>query len=408
VPRRVRIGVAAEPTLRQMGRETDFAKRAWIEPPPAPGTKPWNDGETRNGRGTVAAERRGTGYRLRAEMDEPGWVVISETAWKGWQATAGGRALPLGIANHAFLALELPAGLHTVDLAYRPRGFLIGRWITGLTLGLLAVAAFAGWRRRAGRATPDEADDVRRVGDRVAVPGGYQHRALHQGPAPQRFWHDAKLSEALRLLEIRPGLTLLDAGCGSGLLTDRAAAAGARVLAVDANPAAIEFARRTFARPGVEFRLGLLDELDLPRDHFDRIVFLEVIEHLGRKQGSETLARFRDLLVPGGRLVLSTPNRKSLWPLIEWLLDHLRLVPPLAGEQHETLYSLDELTAAAESQGLRTAERRMINTLAPWLAWISPRLAGAVHGWELRHVRRHGSIMLVAFEKPPAGPATSA
>lgn len=244
---------------------------------------------------------------------------------------------------------------------------------------------------------------VRRTGDRIAIPGEYQYRALHHGPAPQRFWHQAKLEEALALLRLAPGDRMLDAGCGSGILAAMAAEIpGTRVLGLDANPAAVEFASRTFGRPNLEFRRGLVDELDAPPGSFEKISFLEVIEHLSRAQGEAILARFARLLAPGGRLVLTTPNRRSPWPLIEWLLDRLRLVPQLSGEQHEVLYDLDELRAMGEAAGLVLAEHRMIDTVAPWLAWW-PGLARLVHRAEVRLIRRHGSVMVLAFEKPAAG-----
>jgi 2-polyprenyl-3-methyl-5-hydroxy-6-metoxy-1,4-benzoquinol methylase len=244
------------------------------------------------------------------------------------------------------------------------------------------------------------AGEERRVGDRIAIPGGYQHRAYHQGPAPQRFWTRTRIEEAVTLLRIGPGARVLDAGCGSGLLAARAAEAGAaRVVGVDANPAAIEFARATFPHPALDFRSGLVDELELAPGSFDRIAFLEVIEHLSRAQGEAILALFHRLLAPGGRLVLSTPNRASPWPLLESLLDHLRLVPQLGGEQHEVLYTLDELRALGEAAGFRLAEWRMVNTLAPWAAWFGPRIAAAVHRWEVRRIRRHGSVMVLAFDR---------
>ena len=40
---------------------------------------------------------------------------------------------------------------------------------------------------------------ARRTGDTVAIDGGYQHRALTKGPAPQRFWHHAKTLAIARL-----------------------------------------------------------------------------------------------------------------------------------------------------------------------------------------------------------------
>ncbi len=405
VPRRVRLGAGPDATLREMAKERDFANRAWIEPPGTSSAIGHETRERRNARGGVRIRRRGTGYRLDANLKKRGWVVVSETAWRGWRArTVSGRSeeLPLGIANHAFLALELPAGPMQVDLFYRPRAFEIGLQLSTASLGVLMTwGCVAAWRRRkrGDPSKPRARPELRRVGDRVAVPGDYQYRALHGGRAPQRFWHRAKYREALRLLALEPHSVLLDAGCGSGLMSDLAAKTGATVLGVDANASAIEFARRTFARPGVEFRLGLVDELDLSPASFDRIVLLEVIEHLGRTQGHELLRTFHSLLRPGGRLVISTPNRLSIWPFLEWALDLLRLVPNLSEEQHECLYSLPELIEAGNAAGLRAVQYSMINTVAPWIAGPSDRLANIVHGWEVAHFRRHGAIMLVAFEK---------
>ena len=252
-----------------------------------------------------------------------------------------------------------------------------------------------------------EAD--RRTGDHVEIAGDYQHRALHQGPAPQRFWHWAKIEEAIASLELAPGDRVLDVGCGSGVASARAAEiTGVDVLGVDGNPAAIEFARRTFARSNLQFRLGLVDELDLPAASFDKVIFLEVIEHLTRRQGAEVLAAFRRLLRPGGRAVLSTPNRRSLWPLIEWLLDRLRLVPNLGEEQHEHLYTVPELREIAEEAGLRVVEVKMVDTLAPWLAWLSEALARRVHAFEVRWLRAGGSLIVMTLEPAGVPPGISA
>jgi hypothetical protein len=79
------------------------------------------------------------------------------------------------------------------------------------------------------------------------------------------------------------------------------------------------------------------------------------------------------------------------------------LVPQLAGEQHETLYSLQELHDVANKCGFEVDRVVMVNTIAPWVAIISPRIARSVHRWETRKVRRHGTIMIVALTKPEGG-----
>jgi 2-polyprenyl-3-methyl-5-hydroxy-6-metoxy-1,4-benzoquinol methylase len=401
VPRRVRLGVPSHQEVEEMRGVQDFRGLAWIVPPEGY-EGPFR--EARNGPGWVDIRRRGLGFEMTAQMRRrAGWVVVTETAWKGWRARIDGREVPVGIGDHAFLAISVPKGQHKVELFYRPRSFEVGLGVSAASLILIAAVSLVRMRRKS---EPIQVSSDRRTGDRIAIPGEYQYRALHHGPAPQRFWHRAKLEEALALLRLAPGDRMLDAGCGSGILAAMAAMApitpGTRVLGVDANPAAIEFGSRTFARPNLSFRLGLVDELDElngPPGSFEKISFLEVIEHLSRAQGGTILAQFAHLLTPGGRLVLTTPNRRSPWPLIEWLLDRLRLVPQLSGEQHEVLYDLGELRAMGEAAGLVLAEHRMIDTVAPWLAWW-PGLARLVHRAEVRLIRRHGCVMVLAFEKP--------
>jgi len=66
--------------------------------------------------------------------DSPALVVVAQSYCAGWRATIDGKDAPLLRANHAFQALEVPAGRHQVRLAYRDRGFLSGSLISLLTL----------------------------------------------------------------------------------------------------------------------------------------------------------------------------------------------------------------------------------------------------------------------------------
>lgn len=93
----------------------------------------------RNGRGTVAARRDGTGLRLSVQTEEAAWLVVSEPSWSGWRAVriaADGERTPMPVhtANHAFLALEAPAGSYEVELYFSPMSFRIGRAVTAVTL----------------------------------------------------------------------------------------------------------------------------------------------------------------------------------------------------------------------------------------------------------------------------------
>jgi SAM-dependent methyltransferase len=143
--------------------------------------------------------------------------------------------------------------------------------------------------------------------------GWYPHEREHAGPEHlDREYvagYDAKtqldLNEALELLR-RHGLdaeaTLVDLGCGTGLLAEGAASEAGRVVGVDPSPAMLELARRrSDAVDWVE--AGFLTyehEGDPPQLVHSR----HALHHLGDFWKGVALARIHDLLAPGGVLVL--------------------------------------------------------------------------------------------------------
>lgn len=151
VPARVALtDMSADDMVGRMWDARDFRTIAWIETD--------SGGEVRdNGPGRVAvlSHSRGGEYLLQADMQRGGFVVISDTAWKGWRAWIDGRAVPVARANAAFLSVFVPQGRHGVRVLYRPRSFEIGAAISFATL--LAILAYAGlhgrrrWLARAER-----------------------------------------------------------------------------------------------------------------------------------------------------------------------------------------------------------------------------------------------------------------
>lgn len=70
-------------------------------------------------------------------------------------------------------------------------------------------------------------------------------------------------------LDVRPGMRLLDVGCGAGLAAQLAAARGARVAGIDSSPASIAIAgERT---PEGDFHIGDMQELPFADGTFDAV-----------------------------------------------------------------------------------------------------------------------------------------
>lgn len=133
VPPRIRYEPDSTRILSAMYKATDFADMAWIE------AREYPSHQISNGPGRVTTRRAKLGFDIDAAMDGDGWIVISQTAWKGWRAYLDGRRVEMKYANHAFLGLFVPAGRHRVRLIYLPDSFTRGRAVSFATLGLLAV-----------------------------------------------------------------------------------------------------------------------------------------------------------------------------------------------------------------------------------------------------------------------------
>ena len=143
VPRHVRYERTGAPVLKGMKAAKDFADVAWVE---VPELRPH---EIANGPGTLTIRRDGFGLSINATMAADGWVVASQSAWKGWRAYIDGRRVQMRFANHAFLGVFVPAGRHQLRLQYLPESFTRGRNVSFGTLGALIIAAvFLSARRR--------------------------------------------------------------------------------------------------------------------------------------------------------------------------------------------------------------------------------------------------------------------
>jgi len=102
---------------------------------------------------------------------------------------------------------------------------------------------------------------------------------------------------------------ILDLGCGGGIASEALAQAGFLVTGVDASEEAIGVARTHAAQAGlgINYRVGLADDLLAEGAKFDAVTALEIIEHVPDQAAFiQTLA---ELLAPDGKLFVSTLNR---------------------------------------------------------------------------------------------------
>ena len=116
----------------------------------------------------------------------------------------------------------------------------------------------------------------------------------------------AKLDLVCRKLGLRPGMRLLDVGCGWGSLVLHAAAAyGVQAVGVTISVEQADVARRRVKEAGLDDRVEIRvqDYRDVTDGPYDAVASVGMAEHVGRAQLAVYAAGLHALLAPGGRLL---------------------------------------------------------------------------------------------------------
>ena len=159
---------------------------------------------------------------------------------------------------------------------------------------------------------PAELEKFRRMAAEWWDPAG-KFKPLHQfNPVRLEYIRDRACEHfgrdrhAMRALE---GLSLLDVGCGGGLLCEPMARRGATVTGSDAVARNIEIASVHAAESGlnIDYRAITAEDLLADGEQFDMVLNMEVVEHVA--DPAAFLAVCARLVAPGGRTFAATLNR---------------------------------------------------------------------------------------------------
>ena len=130
------------------------------------------------------------------------------------------------------------------------------------------------------------------------------------GIPEENYWFRRHEAAYLALARHCVGATVLEAGCGEGYGADLLAGVARKVIALDYDQLTAAHVARTY--PRVLTVRGNLATLPLADESVDVVANLQVIEHLWDQHGF--LVECRRVLRPGGRLLVTTPNRITFSP----------------------------------------------------------------------------------------------
>ncbi|MRG91860.1 class I SAM-dependent methyltransferase [Polyangium spumosum] len=165
--------------------------------------------------------------------------------------------------------------------------------------------------------------------------------------------HDRRKVELCgRYVPLRRGMRVLDIGCAVGsFLQMLRKGYGAAVTGVD-----FKDLRGHPLLEGVDFRVGVLADVDFGETRFDLITMWHFLEH--DYEPLQTLERARGLLAPGGRIVVEVPRLDST--TFRLFKDRW---PGLQAPQHTVLFDWSTLRAMCQKSGLSIVDH------LPWGAF---------------------------------------
>lgn len=140
-------------------------------------------------------------------------------------------------------------------------------------------------------------------------------KEFYQGTFHQRF------HETIKIAEIKKGDQILDVGGGRGEIAFLASALGAKkIIVIDYSPSAIkivkDFSKKLKHKEKISALIMDAKKLKFKDKSFDKIFFLEVLEHLYPKEADQVLQEMLRVLKPGGKLIISTGPNKLLMDIL--------------------------------------------------------------------------------------------
>ncbi len=189
-------------------------------------------------------------------------------------------------------------------------------------------------------------------------------RALHQFNPVRVAFLSRLLSLHFRAVLVEPpasrplaGLTILDIGCGGGILSEALCELGAAVTAIDPAPTNIAVARRHAeqARLAIDYLCTTAEALAEAGKNFDVVLAMEVVEHV--RDVRTFIATVARMVRPNGLCVVATLNRTAksyVFAIIgaEYVLGWL----PKGTHKWEHFVTPHELAGALKAAGLHAVQ----------------------------------------------------
>ncbi|MEA2512156.1 MAG: hypothetical protein QOJ59_1643 [Thermomicrobiales bacterium] len=196
-------------------------------------------------------------------------------------------------------------------------------------------------------------------------------------------WRFDLISDVLGSLQRDGQLRILDAGCGTGQMLKCLESHG-EAIGIDSSPQAIGYARERGVKRLVR---GSITDPPFRNGSFDCVVSLDVIEHVD--DDVDILTKLREVVKPGGHLIVTVPAFQTLWS------EHDEI------NQHKRRYRAGQLRHLIQEAGFDVERVSYCNT-ALFLPVLAMRKAKNLLRWARRARRAADDSLQSDLDEYPA------
>jgi ubiquinone/menaquinone biosynthesis C-methylase UbiE len=226
--------------------------------------------------------------------------------------------------------------------------------------------------------------------DYEEIEPGYYDNVFNKNTV-QGLWHKIKFSK----VECIIGKTSyhLDIGCGPGTFLGNYLK-NSRRIGVDLALNQIKYAKEKYnsRNKKIQFRAVKNNKLPFKDNNFSSISLIEIIEHLNDDEIKLTIKECLRCLMPGGKLVLTTPNYFSLWPLLEFFLN---LISPISYKnQHISKFNISKMKMWCAESKLYIDNIGTFIYFAPFFNVISKKFARKLNDIEDSYLKSPFGLLI--------------
>ena len=224
------------------------------------------------------------------------------------------------------------------------------------------------------------------------IEAGYYHKTMLNGGNIQRFWHRKKFEEISKFIPHKT-VKVLDLGCGPGsfFYVLREKNKKAILYGIDVSKKQIDFASKLVK--SASFCASDAIKIPFKDDTFDYVTLIEVIEHLNKNIERNIFNEIKRVLKKNGKIIITTPNYQSLWPIIELFWN--KISPLNYEEQHINKKTVNILKNDLIKAGFKVNETRSLFLFSPFISLFSNKFAHYFMIFEKKIINYWGYIILI-------------